>query len=399
MSVLSSSGFLGFLRPETDENGLSSVIIRNHLVKFGVGAGLVLLLAGCKEEKPVEQVIRPVKAIIVQEQAPERSRIFSGSVRARIESRLGFRVAGKITERLVNVGDKVAVGQAIAKLDETDLKLSEDSARAAVESARTRLDVARDALTRAKTLLPNGYIPKATVDQRQLEFDAAKASLESAEAQARQAGNATGYAALTSSKAGTVTAVQAEPGQVVAAGAPVISLAEAGEIEVALSVPEQDVSHLSAGQPVPLRLWANGDVRAEGRVREIGGQADSGSRTYAVRVSVLNPPPAMRLGMTATATLGLGAEAPHIVVPVTALTQVEGRDAVFIADRTTQTVTPRFVETDGVGPEGVKLRGGLKAGDVVVTGGVQFLTTGMKVRLPKDVLQTASAEASPNTSR
>jgi RND family efflux transporter MFP subunit len=364
------------------------------LVKFAIGASLVVLLAGCKEEKPVEQVIRPVKAIVVQEQAPERSRTFSGTVRARIESPLGFRVAGKITERLVNVGDKVAVGQIIARLDETDLKLSESSARSAVESARTRLDVARDALNRAKALLPNGYIPKATVDQRQLEFDAAKASLESAEAQARQAGNATGYAALASDKAGIVTAVQAEPGQVVAAGAPVISLAEDGQVEVALYVPEQDVARLAAGQPVPLRLWANDEIRAEGRIREIGGQADSGSRTYSVRVAVLNPPPAMRLGMTATATLGLGSEAPHVVVPVTALTQVEGRDAVFTADRTTQTVAPRFVELDGVGADGVKLRGGLKAGDVVVTGGVQFLTAGMKVRLPKDIVQTASAEPS-----
>ena len=385
---------IGFLRPTTEESELSSAVSRHHRAKWLLGASLVLLLGACKEEKPVEQVIRPVKAIIVQEQAAERSRTFSGSVRARIESPLSFRVAGKITERFVNVGDKVAVGQVIATLDETDLKLSENSARAAVESARTRLDVARDALTRAKALLPNGYIPKATVDQRQLEFDAAKAALEAAEAQARQAGNATGYAALASGKAGIVTAVQAEPGQVVAAGAPVISLAEDGQIEVALNVPEQDVTHIASGQPVPLRLWANEDIRAEGRIREIGGQADSGSRTYSVRVSVLNPPPAMRLGMTATATLGLGAEAPHIVVPVTALTQLEGRDAVFIADRITQTVAPRFVETDGVGPDGVKLRGGLKAGDVVVTGGVQFLVTGMKVRLPKEVLQTALAEPS-----
>jgi multidrug efflux system membrane fusion protein len=393
MSVVSSKRLAGLSRRSSDENELSSSVNRSRLAKAALALSLVAILAGCKEDKPVEQVIRPVKAIVVQEQAPERSRTFSGSVRARIESPLGFRVAGKITERLVNIGDKVAVGQVIARLDETDLKLSGDSARAAVESARTRLDVTRDALTRAKTLLPNGYIPKATVDQRQLEYDAAKAALESAEAQSRQASNATGYAALTSGKAGIVTAVLAEPGQVVAAGAPVIALAEAGEIEVALYVPEQDVTHLSTGQAVPLRLWANDEIRAEGRIREIGGQADSGSRTYSVRVSVPNPPAEMRLGMTATATLGLGREAPHIVVPVTALTQVEGRDAVYVADRAAQTVAPRFVETDGVTPDGVKLRTGLAPGDVVVTGGVQFLTAGMQVRLPKEVLQTASANA------
>ena len=238
----------GVLRLKSDENGLSSTVSRKRLAALAFSFGTLLLLAGCKEEKPVEQVIRPVKAMIVSEQAAERSRTFSGSVRARIESPLGFRVAGKITERLVNIGDEVKVGQVIARLDETDLKLSESSARSAVDSARTRLDVARDALNRAKALLPNGYIPKATVDQRQLEFDAAKASLESAEAQARQATNATSYAALTSDKAGIVTAVSAEPGQVIAAGAPVVMLAETGAIEVALSVPEQEVTHLKPGQ-------------------------------------------------------------------------------------------------------------------------------------------------------
>jgi RND family efflux transporter MFP subunit len=381
----------GALRLISDENGLSSLVRRYRTLTLSVALLLATALAGCKEEQPVQQVIRPVKAIVVQEQAPDRSRTFSGAVRARIESPLGFRVAGKITERLVNIGDQIQVGQAIARLDETDLKLSESSAHAAVNSARTRLDVARDSLNRGKALLPNGYIPKATVDERQLEFHAAKASLDAAEAQARQAENATGYTALTSDKAGTVTGVEAEPGQVIAAGAPVVMLAEAGAVEVALNVPEQDVTHLSAGQSVPLQLWANETIRAEGRIREIGGQADAGSRTYSVRVSVLNPPAAMRLGMTATATLSMGTDEPHVVVPVTALTQIGGRDAVFIADRTTETVAPRFVETAGVSPDGIKLRGGLKTGEVVVTGGVQFLNDGMKVRLPKDVLRTASA--------
>jgi multidrug efflux system membrane fusion protein len=388
---------IGALRLMSDESGFLSLIRRYLGVSLGLG--LAFLLTGCKEEKPVEQVIRPVKAIIVAEQAPERSRIFSGSVRARIESPLGFRVAGKITERRVSVGEKIAVGQEIARLDETDLKLSADSARAAVDSARTRLEVARDALGRAKALLPNGYIPKATADQRQLEFDAAKAALEAAEAQARQAENASSYTVLASSKAGIVTAVQAEPGQVVAAGAPVVTLAEDGEIEVALSVPEQEVTRLTIGQTVALRLWAAEDIRAEGRIREIAGQADPGSRTYAVRVAVINPPAAMRLGMTASATLSLGAEDPHIVIPITALTQIEGRDTVFVADRATQTVTPRLVETAGVGSDGLKLRTGLKAGEVVITGGVQFLIAGMKVRLPQDVLRTAAAGPSPEASR
>jgi len=383
------------LRLAREERGISSVYRNGYIRGLALALTAAALLSACKDDKPVEQVIRPVKAIIVQEQSPERSRAFSGSIQARIESALGFRVPGKITERRVNVGDSVSVGQIIARLDETDLKLSENSARAAVLSARTRLGVAKDSLQRAATLLPKGFIPKATVDQRQLEVDAAQSALEAAEAQARQAENATRYAVLSSDKAGLVTAVRAEPGQVVAAGAPIVTLAEAGETEVALSVPEQDVTHLAIGQAVSLKLWADAGIGAQGRIREIAGQADAASRTYSVRVGVINPPPAMRLGMTATATLSLGADDAHVVVPVTALTQVEGRDAVFVSDPATETVAPRFVETAGVGPEGVRLRSGVKSGDVVITGGVQFLNAGLKIRLPKDIMQTASAGHQP----
>lgn len=385
------------VRPNGDGKRFSSPLnLHPFAAKASLVLALTLTLAACKEEKAAEPIIRPVKAMVVQEQSPERNRTFSGSIRARVESPLGFRVTGKITERLVDVGDAVKVGQVIARLDETDFKLSENSARAAVLSARTRLDVARDSLQRAQTLLPKGFIPKATVDQRQLETDAAKSALEAAEAQAKQAENATRYAVLASDKAGMVTAVRAEPGQVIASGSPVVTLAEAGEIELALSVPEQDVAQLKIGQPAALRLWADAEIRADGRIREIAGQADAASRTYSVRVAVLNPPPALRLGMTATASLSLGSETPHVAVPVSALTQVEGRDAVFVADRASETVTPRFVETAGIGPETVKLRSGLKAGDVVVTGGVQFLNSGLKVRLPRDVMQTAAA--SPQSS-
>ena len=390
------------LRADTPKIELPVTIEENHqssandyyrlAVRTALAAGLFLPLAACKQEQQAEDHVRPVKAVVVALESGEIVRTFSGTVRARIESNLGFRVPGKILERRVNTGDAVAGGQMIARLDDKDLRLSEDSARAAVAAAKTRLAVARDALDRARTLLPKGYTPKAVADQRQLEFDAAGSALEAAEAQARQAANATQYAVLTADKSGIVSAVHAEAGQVVAAGTPVITLAETGETEVALNVPEQDVARLAAGAPVELSLWADGTAKAQGRIREIAGQADPSLRTYAVRVSVSTPPAAMRLGMTATATLHLGTEAPHVSVPLTALTQVEGRDAVFVASRGTSTVAPRFVITGGVTGTAIKVTSGLQAGEIVVTGGVQFLTTGKKVRLPDDVMRTASAQ-------
>ncbi len=383
----------GFSRHNSEEKRKSSAFFLHSLAwRVAIALGLALTVTACREEQQVEQVIRPVKAIVVQEHSGDVVRSFSGDMRARIESTLGFRVPGKIVERLVNIGDEIKVGQVIARLDDKDLILSENSAKAAVQSAKSRLAVAKDALGRAEKLQPKGYTPEAVVDQRRLEADAAQAALEAAEAQARQAGNSTGYAELKADKAGIVTRVQAEAGQVVAAGTPVIALAEAGEIEVAFSVPEQDVTHLAIGQEAELDFWADGDIKARGQIREIARQADPGSRTYAVRIAIPNPPAASRLGMTVTAMLKMRPGIPHISVPLAALTEINGHSAVYIADRTSSTVTARPVETGGVNAESVKVVSGLKSGEVVVTGGVQFLSDGMQVRLPKEIVQTAAAD-------
>ena len=215
---------------------------------------------------------------------------YSGVVRPRIESNIGFRVAGKVVERAVNVGDRLEVGGVIARLDDTDLKLAENSAKAAVAAARTRRDVASDNFDRAKPLLPQGYISKAVYDTRRNELDAAVGALDTAEAQLRQATNAVGYATLTADKAGIVTAVTAEPGQVLSAGQPVITLAESGETEIAVAVPEQDAGRLSVGQRAKITMWSGPRMSVEGRIREIAGQADPSSRTYAIRVAVTHRP-------------------------------------------------------------------------------------------------------------
>ena len=216
------------------------------LVVLGIAASI----AGCKGEAAVqEQVVRPVKVAVVAAATQGRTLTYSGVVRPRIESALGFRVPGKIVARVVNVGDRVEVGQVIARLDETDLKLAETAARAAVAAARSRRDVANDNLERANVLLPKAIISQAAHDTRRNELDAAAAALESAEAQLRQAVNAVDYATLKADKAGIVTSVTGEPGQVVGAGQAIVSLAESGETEIAVAVPEQDAARLAIGQP------------------------------------------------------------------------------------------------------------------------------------------------------
>jgi RND family efflux transporter MFP subunit len=356
---------------------------RWRLVRRLAVVGIAAALAGCRGEAAVEgEVVRPVKVAAVSAAPNGRTFTYSGVVRPRIESAIGFRVGGKIVERAVNVGDRVKVGQPIARLDDTDLKLAENSAKAAVASARTRRDVARSNLERAKPLLAKQYISQAAYDVRLNEFDAAASALESAEAQLRQAANAVGYATLKADKAGIVTAVTGEPGQVVSAGQAVIGLAEAGATEIAIAVPEQDAGRIAVGQRATITLWAGPRAGTEGRIREIAGQADAASRTYAVRLAVSNPPPGMRLGMTATVAIRIEEGTAAMLVPLTALAEADGAPVVFVVDPATQTVRLTPITVAGTADEGVRVAGGLAAGDLVVIAGVQFLRDGMRVRLP-----------------
>ncbi|HEY1245504.1 MAG TPA: efflux RND transporter periplasmic adaptor subunit [Hyphomicrobiaceae bacterium] len=358
--------------------------------------GIAAALAGCRGEAAPEvpEVVRPVKVATVAAAPEGRTLSYSGVVRARVESNIGFRVGGKIVERAVNVGDRVKVGQLIARLDDTDLKLAENSAKAAVASARTRRDVTRDNLERAKPLLAQRFISQASYDIRRNDFDAAVSALDSAEAQLRQAANATGYATLTADKAGIVTAVTAEPGQVVSAGQAVVTAAEAGETEIAFGVPEQDAGRLAAGQRATVTLWAGPRMSTEGRIREIAGQADAASRTYAVRVSVSHPPQAMRLGMTATVAIRIDGQVAAMLVPLTALTEADGTPVVFVVDAEGKTVRRTPVTVAGTADEGVRVADGLKAGDTVVTAGVQFLRDGMRVKLPGDRTSARTGKSS-----
>jgi membrane fusion protein, multidrug efflux system len=362
--------------------------------KTAAAAGIValaVLMAGCKSEAvSQDEAVRPVKVATVVSAQRDRTFTYSGVVRPRVESNIGFRVAGKVVERLVNVGDRIEVGQVIARLDDTDLTLAEQSAKAAVAAARSRRDVASDNLDRAKILLPKEIISQAAYDTRRNELDAAAAALESAEAQLRQAANAVGYAGLRADKAGIVTGVTAEPGQVVGAGQVVVTLAVTGETEIALAVPEQDAGHLLLGQSAKVTLWAGPRLSIGGRIREIAGQADPLSRTYAVRIAVEGAPQDMRLGMTATVALAITDDAAPLVVPITALTEADGGTVAFVVDRASKVVRMTAVTVGGVAEDGARIADGLQVGDMVVTAGVQFLRDGMRIRLPGERAQTAT---------
>jgi RND family efflux transporter MFP subunit len=355
---------------------------------------LAPFLNGCKEDTRAEpEIVRPVNVVVVGEPSQGRSLTYSGVVRPRIESAIGFRVAGKIVERLVNVGDRVEVDHVIARLDEIDLRLAQNSANAAVASARSRREVARDNLERGKALLPRAIISQAAYDTRQNEMDAATSALQAAEAQLHQAVNAVGYATLKADKAGIVTGVMAEPGQVVNAGQTIITLAHTNETEISVAVPEQDCAYLAPGQDANIRLWAGPNVSLQGRIREIAGQADPAARTYAVRIAVSESTQMLRLGMTASVTLHIEDELSSVVVPIAALAEHGGGPAVFVVDPATELAHRTAVTLGGTAEDGVKVVLGLREGDLVVVGGVQFLRDGMRVRLPARQRTFASKRA------
>jgi len=353
---------------------------------MGLVIGAALALSACQQQVVrAPEPVRPVKVMKVEASAATREIDFSGSVKARHEADLGFRVAGKIAERLVNVGDHVEPGTVLARLDTNDLDLALKSAEANVNSANARLEIAQMQLQRGKMLIGKSFITQSEVDQRQTEFNEAKAAVDAAVSARDEARNQAGYSDLRADAAGVVTDIRAEIGQVVGAGAPVVVVARDGEKEVAIAVPENEIRFFKPGDKLAARFWADDTVTLTGVVREVAGSADATSRTFAVRVS-LPDDPRVRLGTTAMLAANVPTESTGIVMPLTALSERDGKPVVWVVDPNNQTVTPRTVETQAFAPDGVRIAQGLAPGDLVVTAGTQFMTPDKKVRVADPAL-------------
>jgi RND family efflux transporter MFP subunit len=360
--------------------------------------GLGLALGACTQEQArAPEPVRPVKVVKAEANAATREIVFSGAVKARVEASLGFRVAGKVAERLVSVGDSVAPGQVLARLDTADLALAVRSAEANVGSARSRRDVADAALSRNKALFAKGFIARSVLDARQLEFDQAAAALNAAISARDEAANQIAYADLKADAAGIVTEVRAEAGQVVAAGSPVVVVARDGDKEAAIAVPESEIRYFAVNKQLAARFWADRTIALTGTVREVAGSADPASRTFAVRVS-LPADARLRLGMTTTVSAEVAADGGGIVLPTASLAERDGKPVVWIVDPASETVTARDVETAGFAADGIRIGSGVAPGELVVTAGTQFMTPGKKVRFastPDSVASLRSATTNP----
>ena len=341
-----------------------------------------LLLAGCGREAPPPSAdIRPVRAEQVGVRAEYSGTRYAGEVRARHETELAFRVAGRVQTRAVEVGTQVKAGQVIATLDPQDYALAVGAAQAQLTAAEAEAKLAQQDLQRFSELRAQNFISQAELDRRRTTAEAAQARARQLRAETARQGNQQAYTRLTAPHAGVVTAITLEPGQVVAAGQPVAQLARSGEREVRIDVPENALDALRAARTLTIRLWTAPDVRYAGRLRELSPMADAASRTYSARVSFAEPDAAVKLGMTAMVEVG-GEATPGLSVAQAALFKINGQPQVWVVDRKTLKVAARSVQLGALSGDRAAIVSGLAAGEWVVTAGVHKIAPGQRVRLP-----------------
>jgi multidrug efflux system membrane fusion protein len=343
-------------------------------------------IAACGQPEPTPPAPRAVIAQVAGAKAGGGATVYSGEVRARHENDLAFRIGGKVIGRFVEVGTSVKKGQLLARLDAQDAGFAVEGARSQLAAAEADHALARAELDRYRDLYAKKFVSQAVLDARETTFNTTKARLDQARAQLATAQNQSIYTALHAEADGVITALNLEPGQVVSPGQPVMRFARLGEKETAISVSENRLAELREADTIRISVWAAPDKQYRGRIREISPTADAATRTFAVRISILDADADVKLGMTANVALGDHARDVSIAVPLTALTQVDGKPALWVVDPQTSQVNLRPVAVGAYREDSVTVREGLKSGEVIVTAGVHKLVAGETVRVLSETL-------------
>lgn len=344
---------------------------------------LAAVLAACSRTPAPAEPVRAVRTVIVGEGSAGGTADYAAEVRPRTESRLSFRVAGKMVARPAQLGDQVQAGQVLARLDPQDLRLGQQAASSALDAARVNADQAQADFKRFKELREQGFISAAELDRRETTYKAAQAQLEQARAQASVQGNQARYATLVAETRGVITGIDAEPGAVLSAGTAVLRFAPDGPRDVVFAVPEQQAAAFRAlegkGPALQVRLWGVPGALIPAAVREVAAAADPVTRTFSVKADVGQAP--VRLGQTATVTLPVPPAAGALKLPLAAVFELKGQSHVWLLDRQTMTVKPQPVKVAGAEGNSVLVAEGVASGQTVVSAGVHTLTAGQKVTL------------------
>jgi RND family efflux transporter MFP subunit len=350
-----------------------------------------LVLAACSKPAAPLPAPRTVIAQVVGAKPGDGANVYSGEIRARYENDLAFRVGGKVVARYVDVGAMVRKGQPLARLDPQDAQLGADGARSALAAAEADHALAKAEVERYRDLYAKKFVSQAVLDARETAFNTTKARLEQARAQLATARNQSSYTTLAAEADGVITAVGVEAGQVVAAGQTVMRFARPAEKEVVISLPESRLAELRDAKQIQVAVLAAPEKPYAGEIREVAPTADPTTRTFAVKITLLAPDDAVKLGMTANVALGQRAAPETLSVPLTALTQIDGQSAVWVVDPQTSKVNLRPVTVAAYREDGATIATGLEAGEVVVTAGAHKLLAGETVRVESE------AAASPRS--
>jgi membrane fusion protein, multidrug efflux system len=347
-------------------------------------AGLLASVAGCdSSDIPSESIVRPVRVVTVEKNKAGQTVQLAGTVESQIQVDLAFRIGGRMTERSLNVGDVAESGQLVARLDPTDEENGLRAAEANLAAAEGKLSEARLDYDRQRHLYERRVAARVAFERAEQVFSSAQAAVDAAAAQVGIARRRLDDTELRVDAPGVVTAIGAEPGEIVQAGRMIVQIARDDGKDAVFNVPAA-VIEASPGDPeVMVALSQNSGVTAKGRVREVAPRADTVTGTFLVRVGLIDPPTEMRLGSTVVGRAVFGGVG-GIELPASALTRTEGEPAVWVVDPSTKTVALRRIGVERFAPTAVVVSDGLELGEIVVTAGVQALRPGQEVRLLGD---------------
>jgi len=346
-----------------------------------LAAAGVLFAGACQPEADnAVPKARPVRGIAVERREAAVPVTLTGRIEAEDEAALGFRIAGRIIENNLKLGDRVEAGQLLARLESQNELNALRAAQANLAAAQGQVVQARNHFERQDALMAQGFTTRPLFDQANQALRTAQSQVDDAEAQLNAAHDQVGFTELKADAPGVVTFTGPGAGTVVQAGQTIVRLARKDGRDAVFDVPAQMIRSAPAEPQITVSLTADRSVTAKGRIREVAPQADPVTRTFVVKVGLTDPPEAMQLGATVTGTMQMDAEAVF-EIPAAALTKANRQAAVWIVDPSSSTVSMRNVDILRHGPETVSISQGLDAGEIVVTAGVQALHPGQKVRL------------------
>lgn len=341
---------------------------------------VIALLCACEEAPQPFKPPRPALVMTVSDTSISNAMVLVGEVRPRYESSQGFRISGKIIERLVDVGAQVKKGQLLVRLDAVDSNLNAAAAVADVRAAEASHALAVAEFDRQRQLFERKFISASALDMQEAELKTSSARLAQVKARANVSGNQAKYANLTADRDGVVTAIRAEPGQVVEAGEAIVQIANLNETEVLVAVPESRMHQIKLHAPVSIKMWANQQRLYQGFVREVSPAADSATRAFNVRVVIKDADAEVKLGMTAGVRFDDEAEqgSPRLLIPSSALTEIDGKKIVWVINPDNK-AQQREVVTGGFSEDGVLITKGLQPGERIAVAGVHTLVNNMLV--------------------